>query len=131
MKIHHIGYAVRDIEKSLVEFELIGFKKVGELYNDTERNVIIQLMKNDTWLIELVAPCNENSPIFSIIEKNNNTPYHFCFCTDSISQQIDKLRSNNYVIIEPAKPAMAFDGRLVAFLYHKYIGIIELLECKQ
>ena len=59
MKIHHIGYAVRDIEKSIFEFESIGFEKVGESLDDIQRNVKIQLMKNDTSLIELVSPLNE------------------------------------------------------------------------
>ncbi len=130
MKIHHVGYAVRDIEKSIFEFESIGFEKVGELCDDIHRNVKIQLMKNDNLLIELVSPLNENSPVLNIIEKNNNTPYHFCFCTSSISKKIMELRASNYMLIEPAKPAIAFKGRFVAFLYHKHIGLIELLECK-
>ena len=130
MEVHHIGYAVRDIQKSTIEFKKNGFKNVGELCIDNQRNVLIQLMKNKEWLIELVAPIlNTNSPILNILEKNNNTPYHLCYCTASITKKIKELRDNSYTLIESPKPAIAFNGRLVAFLYHNDIGIIELLEC--
>jgi len=130
MNIHHIGYAVSDIEKSICEFEKIGFKKAGELYIDNNRNVFIQLMKSNQLLIELISPSNENSPVKSIIKRNGNTPYHLCLCTENISLTIKELRKNKYTLIESPNPAIAFNDRLVSFLYHKDIGIIELLECK-
>ncbi len=130
MNIHHIGYAVSDIKKSICEFEKIGFKNAGELYIDNKRNVSIQLMKSNKLLIELISPNNKYSPVQNIIKRNGNTPYHLCFCTENIALKIKELRKNKYTLIESPNPAIAFNNRLVAFLYNKDIGIIELLEGK-
>ncbi len=130
MKIHHIGYVVRDITKSITEFKRLGFVLSGKLFNDTERKVRIQLMRNENYTIELVSPLSEQSPVFNILTKNNETPYHICFCTDCMNEEIRKLRKQNYLVIEKPNAAIAFNGKKVAFLYHKYIGLIELLECK-
>ncbi|PJB58579.1 MAG: lactoylglutathione lyase [Bacteroidetes bacterium CG_4_9_14_3_um_filter_41_19] len=129
MKVHHVGYAVSDMEKSVLEFEALGYTKSGILIHDVSRKVSIQMLKNGPWEIELIAPLSAESPINNILNKNNNTPYHFCYCTASIEKTIHVLRSKKYVLIEPASPAMAFNGHLAAFLYHPNIGLIELLEC--
>ncbi len=130
MKLHHIGYAIKDIEKSIPAFELLGFEKINEVIYDKERNVKIQLLKNESRLVELIAPLSEESPVSLIIEKNGNTPYHLCYNTDAIFETIQNLRKNEYVLIEPPEPALAFNGKLAAFLFHKEVGIIELLETK-
>jgi len=87
-------------------------------------------MENNNLLIELISPMNKNSPVQGIINKNGSAPYHICYCTTNILLKIKELRKNKYMLIESPKPAIAFSNRLVAFLYHKDIGIIELLECK-
>jgi len=127
MKIHHLGYAVRDLEASIPGFEKLGFEKMGFPVHDAQRQVNIQMLKNDPWMIELVAPFSETSPILRILEKNNNTPYHFCYVVDNMEKTIEELRAVRYILIEPPQPAMAFNGQLVAFLYHRDIGLIELL----
>ncbi len=87
-------------------------------------------MKSNKLLIELISPNNKYSPVQNIIKRNGNTPYHLCFCTENIALKIKELRKNKYTLIESPNPAIAFNNRLVAFLYNKDIGIIELLECK-
>lgn len=55
MKIDHIGYAVKDIEKAKKSMSALGFI-FGENVEDTARNVLISFGELDGYRIELIAP---------------------------------------------------------------------------
>ena len=131
MKIHHIGYCVRDIIKSKSELEKIGFISFCPPCKDDDRKVNIQFMKNDEIVIELVSPTGEEkSPIDGILEKIGDTVYHICYETKNISNEIEKLKKDKYVVVTKPEQAAAINGNNVAFLYKKNVGLIELVEIK-
>jgi methylmalonyl-CoA/ethylmalonyl-CoA epimerase len=131
MKIHHIGYAVRDLEASVPEFLKLGYKNVNVTILDEIRKVAIQFMKNDSYLIELIAPLNDNSPVDNILSKIGNTPYHICYEVDDLSYQIKRFSDEGYLLIEDAKEALGVDNHRVAFLFSSKVGLIELIEAKK
>jgi methylmalonyl-CoA epimerase len=131
MKIHHLGYAVSNIEDSISEFKRLGYKEFGKLCVDELRNIKLQMLENDGVLIELVTPLSENSPISNLLIKSGNTPYHICYSTRNIDFRVKELRENGYTLIDSPKPAILFNNNKVAFMYHKNMGIIELLESNQ
>ena len=51
MRIHHIGYAVREIGPAAAVFESLGFVKEGEIVRDEGRAVEILFMRNGESLI--------------------------------------------------------------------------------
>ncbi len=130
MKIHHIGYAVRDIQKGIGLFEVLGFEKSGDTLKDLNRKVSLQLMKNNDLIVELVAPTGKESPLYSFIERGGSAPYHFCFETDDIEKEIVRLRKQKYTLIESIKPAKLFGLSKVAFLFNPHIGLIEIIEIR-
>jgi len=95
MKIHHVGYAVKNMETSIEEFLKIGYKKRGETVADEARKVLIQFMELGDYCIELVAPMDADSPVNSIITKSGNTPYHICYSVDNIDEAIKKLKTED------------------------------------
>jgi len=127
MKIHHIGYAVKDLEGSIKEFEKLGYSRVKNKVIDKKRKVIIQFMKNRRHLIELIAPLNKESPISNILKKQGNSPYHICYETDNIDYEINKLIDNEFAVITQLSEAPALDNKKVIFLYKRNVGLIELL----
>ena len=128
MKIHHIGYAVKNIEDSLNEFKKLGYKTIENKIVDNQRNVIIQFVKNGDYLIELIAPLNKESPVTSLLKKQGNSPYHICYETDNLKKEIEDLNNNGFVIISDLLKAPAINNKKVIFLYKKDIGLIELIE---
>jgi methylmalonyl-CoA/ethylmalonyl-CoA epimerase len=131
MKIDHVGIAVKDIHKATNEYEITGFKKCGSIIKDTDRNVLIQFMKNQETKIELIArdDVSSPSPVDNLLKGEESAMYHFCYKVDNIQNEIGKLRRlGRYLILIPPKPAIAFGNRKVAFLFCKYAGIIELVE---
>ncbi|MFX0125917.1 MAG: VOC family protein [Candidatus Hodarchaeota archaeon] len=131
MKIHHIGYAVRDLKVSVPEFLKLGYKNLTETIFDEIRNVAIQFMKNDSYLIELIAPLNDNSPVDNILSKIGNSPYHICYEVDDLFYQIKRFSDEGYLVIEDAKEALGIDNQRVAFLFSSKVGLIELIEAKR
>lgn len=82
-------------------------------------------------LIELVAPDSKASPIYGLMSKYRNTPYHLCFETEDISEALRKLKADGWFVFQEAMPAPAIRGNAVAFLMHRNAGMIELVETGQ
>ncbi len=130
MKIHHIGYAVKNIENSQEEFEKLGFRREDKMYKDMDRNINVLFLINDSCVIELVSPIEEGSAVDNILSKVGNTPYHICYETDDIQKSIAELRGEKYKLLLKPKKAIAIENNLVAFLFKKDVGLIELVEIK-
>ena len=79
-------------------------------------------------LIELVSPLDDNSPVRSILNKMRTTPYHTCYEIPIIEETIKDLKKQRFILIQKPTPAIAFNNRRIAFLFHKNFGLIELLE---
>ena len=128
MRIDHIGYVVKNIEKSRSAFEKLGYV-FGELVNDTDRNIFIQFGNNDGYCIELVSPNgNGQSPVDYFLQNIGPTPYHICYKSDDIETDITFLESERFKVIVPLAPAVAFGGKRVVFMMNRAIGMIELVE---
>lgn len=132
MKIHHIGYAVTNIEKAVKKFEYLGFKALyNEKKADLDRNVNILLIKNQEYIVELIEINDDSkeSPIDYIVKnsKNKCTPYHICYCTNDLESAIEKMRKERFVIVKEKSISDVFKKEVV-FLYNRDIGFVELIE---
>jgi methylmalonyl-CoA/ethylmalonyl-CoA epimerase len=126
MEIHHIGYAVSDMQSSIEQMHLLGYT-VGDVIVDDNRSVYIAFAYHGTYCVELISPNADYSPVSKILQKNGPTPYHICYLVDDMEQSLLLLKSQKWVVIVPPTAAIAFNGRNVAFLYHRSLGLIELL----
>lgn len=128
LEFHHLGYAVKSIEKSLEVFEILGFSREGSPEIDERRKVRIQFIRKDGISFELIEPAGEGSPVEKILQERGSTPYHFCMAAENIEEIIEILKGKRFVLIEKPGPAKAIEDRRVTFLYHNEIGILELVE---
>lgn len=69
MKFHHIGYLTLSLKNSFSEFKYLNYSKKGKLISDSKLKVKIQFIKNNSNLIELVNPYNDNYGLFNLIKK--------------------------------------------------------------
>lgn len=127
MKLHHIGYAVADIEKATSEFVSLGYVIESKTV-DVARNIVIVFAKNNGTLIELISPLNKGSPVDNILEKNGPMPYHICYEVANIFEATKNLKQVGYLVIQKTSPAPALNEQNVCFMYSKTLGIIELVE---
>lgn len=131
MKIHHVGIAVKSINKSCAVYKNLGFTDDGCLVRDTTRNINILFMKKDSYRIELIerAVPEIASPVDKfLLQPTEHAIYHTCYIVKNIDEQIKLLANYAFVLIDNPKPAAAFSKKQVCFLYNQNVGMIELLE---
>lgn len=128
MKIHHLGYMVSDLDSAVEQFESIGYKRIRGRTIDELRQVAIQFIKKDQFLVEVIAPLSADSPIKTFLRKIGPSPYHLCYEVLQIDSAILKLKKQHFVVVQKPLPAKAIGGQMVIFLFNKEIGLIELVE---
>ena len=128
MKIHHVGYLVKNIKKSVSDFEALGFKACGNIRFDETRNVDIVFLKLNETCIELINP-HSDSEIAGLLNKFGNSPYHICYEVSDITRTADELKRKGFMVFKDTALAPAISERArVSFLISPNIGIVELLQ---
>lgn len=127
MNIHHIGYLVKNINKAIESFIQLGYAMEKKTIYDTERLVDICFLNKDGYRIELVCPSKE-SPIFGLVKKYKNAPYHICYSCKDFDKMLVAWAEGSMTLFQPAAIAPALEGKRVAFFMDPAIGMIELLE---
>lgn len=129
MKIHHVGYLCKNIEKSVEHFKALEFVPEGSVVYDANRDIDILFMTNGDYRIELVAPKTKESVVYDTFKKLGTTPYHICYCCENIKAKQKELSEQGYTTISDIAPAPAINGSDVCFMLNARVGIIELVEC--
>ena len=127
MRVDHIGYAVKKIDKAIRAMETIGYT-FEPVVEDQDRNIYIAFGEMDGYLVELVAPMSEGSPVDSQLAKLGPTPYHICYRSSEIEADIERLQNNRFKVTVPLAPAIAFGGKRVVFLQSLSVGLMEIVE---
>ena len=115
MKIHHIGYLVQNIEKAQAQFKELGFTESTQLFSDELRGIYIIFMEKDGYVIELISPSKDDSIVSNLIKTHKNSPYHICYESFNIDDDMKFLKRNKYIKITALEPAIAFDNKKVVF----------------
>ena len=128
LKIHHIGYLVKNLTKSLSLFSAFGYRVTKDRVYDAIRGINICFMEKDGYMIELVEPVEKDSVVSNLRKKIGNGPYHICYEVGNLAEAVKELEEDHFVVWEKAEVAPALDDRRVIFLLHAQMGLIELLE---
>ena len=130
MRIHHIGYLVKNIDKAISSFQALGYKLTVPSTWDEDRMAHICFLKNEDYCVELICPSKE-SPLYSLLKQYSNAPYHICYKSENLEAAIEELKSEKFMLFkEPASAPVIGDTARVAFLISARIGMIELVEEK-
>ena len=129
IRIHHIGYLIKSVEKSVEQFNSLGYRIVSDIGGyDNYRKAEIIFMEKDGYLIELVSPVSQDSSVYNLMTHYKNSPYHICYESDEYDNDLIAMNKPGWIIIEDSLPAPALGNRRVSFFYASNVGIIELLE---
>ena len=126
LKIHHIGYLVKKIEKAKQTFETLGYQVEQDTVRDDIRKVDICFLIKDGYRVELVSPFSEDSVVTGLLKKYKNAPYHICYEADDPDTAFRELTENGFAAIDTPTPAPALGGCNVVFLTSPVTGMIEL-----
>jgi len=117
-RLHHVGVAVRSITAMHPDLEWTF---------DPIQKVRVAFFSMHDLMIELVEPVGDDSPVRRSLEDNTKL-LHICYEVDELAAALKASRSAGYAVIRPPKPAEAFGHRLIAWVYHRDLGLVELLE---
>jgi len=124
LAFHHIGVACSDISAA-TEYVKAAYDIVSDsgTVHDPEQNADLRLFNEGSpGAIELVS-----GPIVASLLSRRTSYYHICYTTPDIRDTLQRARALGAIPVGPPKPAVLFQGRLVAFVYTP-LGLVEFLE---
>lgn len=124
---NHIGYAVKDIDKTAEFYRNAGYSITETVLEESQHVYSAFLYKEGAPTIELVSPTSEDSPIMDILKRNGVMPYHMSYNVESIQDAINGLRKSKFLIINGP---IEREKDIFAFLYNKNVGLIEIVQYK-
>jgi len=127
MKIHHYGLATRDFDQTVNVFKSLGYH-VSERVEDPIQKVALAFVQCQGHCIEIVCDLDAQGPTGAMVKKNGSGLYHICYEVERLEAKIEELQTQGFLLRHEPVPAAAFNGRRIAWLYHVYLGLIELLE---
>jgi methylmalonyl-CoA/ethylmalonyl-CoA epimerase len=129
--LHHIGFVVASISQSGSEFaQSLAAEWNGEIIHDALQQARVSFMRcgvDGNPAIELVEPDSEKSPLNKFVAKGGGL-HHICYEVDSLETQLEACRLNGSLIVKQPLPAVAFQGRRIAWVYTKQKLLVEYLE---
>jgi len=129
--LHHVGFIVNSIEEVAVRFAgSIGAVWDHKITHDPLQRVKVSFIgggNSSSPLVELVEPAGPNSPVDKFLQRGGGL-HHLCYEVDRLEEQLSFSRSVGEVIVKPPLPAVAFEGRRIAWVVTKDKLLLEFLE---
>ena len=116
-EFHHIGLAVNSIKNINSECKII---------TDKIQNVSVSFIRLNGINFELIEPLNDFSPIIQSLKKGIKL-LHICYEVNDIYRELEGCRRHGFHCIAKPVPAIAFNGRKIAWIYNAHYGLFELL----
>lgn len=133
-KLRHVGVAVSSLAPTTEMLtSLFGYKVVSGPFDDPIQKVTVNFLAKsdqDVAEIELIAPLTKDSPITSMLAKGGGAAYHLCFETSDIEKAIAHAQNNGCILLGQPVPAVAFQGRRIAWIYTRSRQLFELVEAE-
>lgn len=131
-KLLHVGVAVPSLGPTTELLStLFGYKVVSGPFDDPIQKVAVNFLaksSEDPAEIELIAPNSEDSPIRSMLAKDGGGAYHLCFETNDIDGALAHAKKSGCIIVSLPVPAVAFQGRRIAWIYTRSRQLFEIVE---
>jgi methylmalonyl-CoA/ethylmalonyl-CoA epimerase len=130
LALHHIGFVVAEIQSSIQAFRAsLGAGWNGLVYEDPKQKVKVAFLATgpSQGQIELVEPASDDSPVARFLRERGGL-HHLCYEVQDLEQALAVFKTRGAVIAKRPLPAVAFDGRRIAWIVTAEKLLIELLE---
>lgn len=131
LQLHHIGCVVDSIEARIGSYQIdLGSASASRIFEDPiqrSRVAFLEFPTPGSVLFELIEPAAPDSPVGRFLEKGGGL-HHLCYEVDDLAGQIQQMKAQKAVLIRSPKPAVAFEGRRIAWMRIKDGLLVEYLE---
>lgn len=126
-KFHHIGYATSSIEQERNTFLALGYELEGKPFIDNSQGVAGCFIKGPGPRIELLENLPNSDTLTPWLSAGIKM-YHFAYCVDSLGGAIEWAKARRAMLVVLPVPAIAFDGRKIAFVMLRSGLLVEFIE---
>ncbi|RKZ73093.1 MAG: hypothetical protein DRQ57_15440 [Gammaproteobacteria bacterium] len=126
MKIHHIGYVVKNIDK--YKQNLIIKKSIKKVYDKIQK-AELELIQADNILIELIEPQDKSAFTYNFL-KNGGGYHHLCYEVNSLDEAFDIIKKNRMIKVLEPMYAVLLDAYVV-FAYNRNKEMTEFVICQK
>jgi len=129
--MHHVGYVVRSIREAAQGFiDSLELEWDGRVIHDPFQTVCVSFFRPRAAgcpSIELIEPAGSGSAVERFLEQGGGL-HHLCFEVGSLEAQLERTKTSGDLIVHPPAPAVAFEGRRIAWVYTRNKLLVEYLE---
>jgi methylmalonyl-CoA/ethylmalonyl-CoA epimerase len=132
MVIDHIGIVVASLDEAAKYYVTqFGLRESGGRIHDPLQDVELQFLEDEGGRrLELIRPLSAASPASGALKQGGGLN-HICYAVGDLDASIQNLIANDAKLVRPPTPAVAFDGRRVAFLYTRQRELVEFVETER
>jgi methylmalonyl-CoA/ethylmalonyl-CoA epimerase len=129
--LHHLGFVVRSIAGAAADFQLfLSASWDGRITHDPIQKVGVAFFnpidpRNPVF--ELVEPASECSPVTGFLSKGAAL-HHVCYEVDDLDSVLGEAQRVGFALVAAATPAVAFEGRRIAWVCSRNRLLLEFLE---
>jgi methylmalonyl-CoA/ethylmalonyl-CoA epimerase len=130
LQLHHIGYAVKEIAPRAADYvSRYGYEISTPIIHDPLQTALVQFLKlpADSSYLEFVAPDGPDSKLSNAVKRGGGLN-HLCYISGPLEATIASLADHGMRLISEPKPAVAFAGRRICWLFGDDLLPIELVE---
>lgn len=130
MRLHHVGMVVRSIPTAAKRLTSgLGLTWDGRIVEDPVQTVRVSFLDHvgpQGTQLELVEPLSEHSKVAAFLSKGGGC-HHICYEVEDLAGSLARIRQAGAVIVQQPVPAVAFEGRHIAWVYTADRLLIEFL----
>ena len=131
MRLHHLGFVVADITAAMPGFlRSLGATWDSQIFADPHQKVKVAFLtvRPGDAQVELIEPAGNDSPVLRFLNEKGGGLHHACYEVGDVERELSDFRSRGSLIVKRPKPAVAFQGRRIAWVLTPEKFLIELLE---
>jgi methylmalonyl-CoA/ethylmalonyl-CoA epimerase len=129
-KLHHVGIVTPVIEEQRAFYvDVLKYRQITAVIHDPIQTAFVQFfaIPGADHYIELVAPDSESSKLQRAARKGLPLN-HLCYSCENTAEALSFLKESGCMMISDIVPAVAFDGRSIAWVMSPDGLLIELVE---
>ncbi len=129
---HHLGIAVADFEQAVGFYtQTFGLNVTSGPFEDPIQKVKLCFLAGaqQALAVEIICPLHHDSPVNGYLSKGIGA-YHVCYEVADLKKALAELRRKGSLVISSPVPAVAFEGRNIAWCFTPTRQLIELLESR-
>lgn len=131
-RMHHVGFVVESIEAAMPGFlRSMNGTWDEKIFHDPIQSVKVAFLSTPGTdvQIELVEPAGERNPVSAFLAKGGGI-HHVCYEVEDCDAALADMKQRKALIVKRPQPAVAFDGRRIAWILTPEKLLVEFVETR-